>query len=59
MLAKRLVYQLSISDDYEELMISKLKVNHHIRLYEVNLCFSKYVLVNIHHNSNKCIKILL
>jgi cullin 1 len=28
MLAKRLVGQLSASDDYEESMISKLKVNH-------------------------------
>jgi len=28
MLAKRLIDQLSASDDYEELMISKLKVNN-------------------------------
>jgi len=28
MLAKRLVGQLSVSDDYEETMISKLKVNN-------------------------------
>jgi hypothetical protein len=31
--AKRLVGQLSASDDYEEFMISKLKVNHHLRTY--------------------------
>ncbi len=28
MLAKRLIGQLSVSNDYEESMISKLKVNH-------------------------------
>ena len=37
LLAKRLVNELSASDDYEESMISKLKVNINIFLIIINL----------------------
>ena len=51
MLEKRVVSQLSASDDYEESMISKLKVNN---LSESCLLFrflcSKHVVLNTHKN---------
>ncbi len=40
MLAKRLVGQLSASDDYEELMISKLKVNNRMKIFISTLLIS-------------------
>ncbi len=40
LLAKRLVGQLSASDDYEELMISKLKVNNRMKIFISTLLIS-------------------
>lgn len=59
MLAKRLVGQLSASDDYEELMISKLKVNHPSshRISFALFFSSKHVDLNIHQNYSVCFKI--
>jgi hypothetical protein len=58
MLAKRFVNQLSASDDYEELMISKLKVNSPSQYYiSFARIFSKHVVTNIHTTLNRCIKI--
>ncbi len=63
MLAKRLVGQLSASDDYEESMISKLKVNtiHKSSKTKISsdFSFSKHVVSNIHQNYNECFKILV
>ena len=60
MLAKRLVGQLSASDDYEESMISKLKVNNLSRSHlKTRFLCSKHVDLNIHQNYNACFKILV
>ena len=59
MLAKRLINQLSASDDYEELMISKLKVNNYsyMKIFNrISFFFSKYVVLNIPQNYNECCK---
>jgi len=58
MLAKRLVGQLSASDDYEESMISKLKVNTLILRFDLIFFSSKHVVLNTHQNYNECFKIL-
>jgi len=48
-LAKRLVGELSASDDNEELMISKLKVNIELVFFIfLSFYFSIYVVMNIH-----------
>ncbi len=48
--AERLVDQLSASDDNEEFMITKLKVNYYLRTYLFQFIefFSKNVVMNIH-----------
>lgn len=66
MLAKRLVGQLSASDDYEESMISKLKVLIFIvsieryvlffSQYFFVLAYSKHVVSNTHRNYSECFK---
>lgn len=65
MLAKRLVGQLSASDDYEESMISKLKVRFPVEKVSSNIdwsiewIFSKRVVLNTHRNYNECFKMLV
>jgi hypothetical protein len=50
-LSKRLINQQSISDDYEEMIISKLKVRlSHYRFLSYIFIFSKYVVGAIHQN---------
>jgi hypothetical protein len=39
MLAKRLINQLSVSDDYEKLLVTKFKVTDHLLLYFYKLFF--------------------
>ena len=59
MLAKRLINHLSASNDYEELMISKLKVNSYLIMKIFNrfsFFFSKHVVLNIPQNYNECWK---
>ena len=52
MLGKRLINQLSVSDDYEKSFISKLKVTDHLfsDVDEVLSHYRKFVEWNIHQN---------
>jgi hypothetical protein len=51
LLAKRILGQLSASDDYEESMISKLKVHRIIFHSKISLSyFSMHVILNTHQN---------
>ncbi len=59
LLAKRLVDQLSISDDYEELMISKLEVNNNEICSFRILSFRQLVVLNMHQDYDECFKIFV
>lgn len=60
MLAKRLINQISTSDDDEELIISKLKVNYSFYIFVFKIfLYRKHVDVIIHQNLNECCKIYI